>query len=107
MSESNSTYGHIEELIDLVKGYVKQETVDPLRTLAKRFGLGLAAAVMFGLSSVFLALAVLRGIERYAGFATRGILSALPYVVVAILLGLAIFMVWSRQTREKPGGQSG
>ncbi len=107
MSEPRSTYTQVEELIDLIKAYIKQETVDPLRTLGKRFGLGIAAALLFGISAVFFSLAVLRGIQRYMGFVNRGIVSVVPYVGVALLPGLTEFVVISKQSRGSGGGRGG
>lgn len=106
MSESNSTYGQVEELIDLVKSYVKQETVDPLRTLGKRFGLGVGAAVVFGMSAIFFSLGFLRIVERYLDFMSRGVLSAVPYVLAVALLGVMLYLVWSRQA-GRSGGEFG
>lgn len=107
LSESKSTYTQMEELVDLVKAYVKQETVDPLRTMGKRFGLGLAAAVLFGMSAIFFSLGLLRVIERYLDFLTRGILSSVPYVLGAILLALTLYLVWARQTANSDGEHGG
>lgn len=106
LSESKSTYGQIEELIDLVKSYIKQETVDPLRTLGKRFGLGVGAAVVFGMSAIFFSLGFLRIVDRYLGFMSRGVLSAVPYILAVAILGTTLYLIWTRQARSS-GGEIG
>lgn len=106
MSAEKATYGQVEELIDLIKSYVKQETVDPLRTLGARFGLGVGAAVAFGMSAIFLSLASLRFIDRYLNFMSRGVLSAVPYVLVVGLLAATLYLVWARQSRGSVGDSS-
>jgi hypothetical protein len=52
------------ELKDLVVGYAKQETVQPLRNLGRYFGYGLAGAASLGAGVIFLLLALLRGLQR-------------------------------------------
>lgn len=106
MSDPKSTYGQVEELIDLVKSYIKQETVDPLRTIGKRFGLGVGAAVVFGMSAIFFSLGFLRIVERYFDFMSRGVLSAVPYVLAVAMLGATLYLVWSRQAGAS-GGETG
>ena len=56
------------ELKDLVVGYAKQETVDPLRTLGRYMGFGVAGSVCIGGGVVLLLLALLRGLQEVTVF---------------------------------------
>lgn len=54
----------IAELKDLVVGYAKQETVDPLKTLGRYLGFGLAGSVLLATGLFLLLLALLRGLQQ-------------------------------------------
>lgn len=54
----------ITELKALVVGYAKQETVDPLKTLGRYIGFGLAGSLLIGGGLSFLLLALLRGLQQ-------------------------------------------
>ena len=45
------------ELYQLVVGYLKQETLDPMKSLGRFIGLGVAGAVVFGTGAIVLLLA--------------------------------------------------
>ena len=53
----------IAELKTLVIGYAKQETVDPLKTLGRYVGFGLAGSILIGAGLSMLLLALLRGLQ--------------------------------------------
>src|SRR5207237_176185 len=53
----------IRELKELVIAYAKQETIDPLKGLARFLGWGLAGALLWGTGFMFLAVGALRGLE--------------------------------------------
>ena len=80
------------ELIDLTVTYAKQETIDPLRTIGRRVGLGVLGSAIASVGLVFLVVGVLRLLQvelRYAGA-----MSWVPYlaalVVAAIVAALAL-----------------
>ncbi len=84
----------VTELKDLVISYAKQETVDPLRTLGKYLGLGVAGAIMIGTGIAFGLLALLRGLQQITFFndpaqSGGGNFTWLPYLIVAFV-GLVI-----------------
>ncbi len=54
----------IAELKDLIVGYAKQETVDPLKTLGRYLGFGFAGALTIGMGLSMLLLALLRGLQQ-------------------------------------------
>ncbi len=88
----------VKELASMAVGYAKQETVGPLKGLARYAGYGFAAAIFFSTGLFLVALGALRGIQAATGAADNkrggldGNLSWLPYLlavlVCLLLLGL-------------------
>lgn len=54
----------LTELKTLVLGYARQETVDPLKTLGRYLGFGLAGSLSIGIGLSLLLLALLRGLQQ-------------------------------------------
>jgi hypothetical protein len=77
------------EAISLVIAYVKQETLDPLKGLARFVLFGIAGSVAIALGTVMLLVAALRVLQTETG-AFHGNLSWLPYVIVIALAGVVI-----------------
>ncbi len=75
----------LADLVDLVKTYAKQETVDPLKPLGTYLKFGVPGGLLVGLGGCFLALGLLRGLQRIEWFG--GGPSFLPYVIVVVALG--------------------
>lgn len=79
--------------LTLLRRYVLQETVVPLRHLVKRAALGIAAAVLTGTAAVTLLLALLRVLQTETGGALTGFWSFAPYLLTCVaaigLVGLA------------------
>lgn len=84
---------HINELKDLVVGYAKQETVDPLRNLGRYLRNGVGGALAIGLGVVLLLLALLRGLQSIDTFeGDTGALSLVPYAAT-ITAGLVVIVL--------------
>ncbi len=100
----------VRELQELVVAYAKQETIDPLKGMARYVGFGLAGAVLMGCGVSFLALGALRAMQSNRGWAVNGNWSWVPYLVVVLALGLTASGVWltkARMTRQpRNTGQS-
>jgi hypothetical protein len=79
--------GEAQELFQLVIGYAKQETLDPVRNLGRFVGFGLGGALLGSLGAVLLLLGSLRLLQTETGDALDGNLSFVPYVVVLVLSG--------------------
>lgn len=92
--EDKGTGEVIADLWQLVRDYAKQETVDPLKSIGRFLGFGMAGALLLGLGVVFAALAILRGLQTETGNHLTGSLTWVPYlvafVVSAIIVGLAV-----------------
>lgn len=85
MANADSVPDEARELVDLVVGYAKQETLEPLKGLGKNVAFGVVGAVMVGTGALFLALSALRALQSETD-AFEDNLSWAPYLIVAVLL---------------------
>ena len=67
-SKTKKPADQVSELRDLVVGYAKQETVDPLTSLKRYLALGVSGALCVGIGSVFLLLGLLRALQEVDWF---------------------------------------
>lgn len=93
-AERRTPAQHVTELKELVIGYARQETVDPLKNLGRYLGFGVGGALLVGFGSVLLLLSLLRGLQAIDTFERdTGALSLVPYaatlVVALVIIGLA------------------
>ncbi len=82
------------DLPDLLKRYVRQETVEPLRTLGRFLGLGIAGSILMGVGAVLLSVGGLRLLQTWS--VLEGSWSCVPYLVVAIALTATAALAGSR-----------
>lgn len=106
----------IAELKTLVVGYAKQETVDPLKTLGRYLGFGLAGSIAIGTGLSLLLLALLRGLQQVSALQDPT-WNWVPYLAAgvagAILVGLFMWrlmkfvnsMSSGTTTTSMPGGR--
>jgi hypothetical protein len=84
----------VSELWELTKDYARQETVDPLKGVARYVGAGLAGVFIGGLGVIMLLLALLRVLQTETKPHFTGSLTWVPYLIVLIvgsaLVGLAL-----------------
>jgi Putative Actinobacterial Holin-X, holin superfamily III len=98
--ERKGPAAQVGELKDLVVAYAKQETVDPLRTLGRYLGFGVAGSVSIGLGLFLLLLALLRGLQEIdvfnePGEIDGGTFSWAPYWITgAVGTLLAVGFLW-------------
>lgn len=83
------------ELRDLVVTYTKQETLDPLRDLARWVAFGVAGSLLMGIGVVFLTLAGLRAIQESTGDTFDGNWTWVPYLIVTAALLAGAGVTWS------------
>lgn len=86
----------VTELVDLVKAYAAQETVEPLKRLGRYVGLGIAGSVVLAIGLVELAVALLRALQTQTGDAFDGGWSFVPYVAVILACVLVAGLAMSR-----------
>lgn len=84
---------HFNELLGLVVGYAKQETILPLKNLGRYVLWGIIGIVMFSTGAVFAALAAVRAVEAETGNHLHGDLTWVPYL--GGMLVAAIGAVWA------------
>jgi hypothetical protein len=91
-----SDAGEIGEAIDLVKAYVKQETIGPLAGLGRKIGIGLAGALALGIGVFFLSLGLLRLIQTHQPRIASGALSWISYLIVIAFAGVVSALALAR-----------
>jgi hypothetical protein len=93
----------VGDVVEYVKAYAKQETVDPLRRAGKYVGFGAAGGALVGLGVTFLLLGLLRMMQSEWSRSASGRLSWLAYVIALVGLGvLGGLSLWfaSRQIKK-------
>lgn len=82
----------VDELKELVTGYARQETVDPIKRLGSWVGFGLAGAMCMAVGSFLIGLGALRLLQAMSW--TDGHLSWAPYLIIfaalIALIGLCV-----------------
>jgi len=73
------------ELFGLLRRYVIQETVAPLKTVGRTLLFGSIAAVFLGIGTVLLLIGLLRVLQTESGSVFAGNWSWVPYPITAIL----------------------
>jgi H+/Cl- antiporter ClcA len=101
MAEKSASQ-QVQELKDLVVGYAKQETLDPLKGLARWVGFGLAGALAIGTGVVFCAIGLLRFLQTsgWEWVDGHGNSRWAPYAIVIVFLGLVAGLSWSARSRR-------
>lgn len=81
--------GEAQDLLQLVIGYAKQETIEPVRNLGRFVGYGLGGALLGSLGAVLLLLGSLRLLQTETGsaFEGDGWRSSVPYLLVLLVSG--------------------
>jgi hypothetical protein len=83
------------EVKDLLIAYAKQETIDPLKGLARYVGFGLLGSLLIGTGICFLAVGGLRALQTETGTTFRGHWSWAPYgITVFGLLMIAVAAIF-------------
>ena len=89
-AKDKSLPGEAQELWQLVIGYAKQETLDPVKNLGRFLGFGLGGALLGSLGAVLLLLGGLRLLQTETGEAFDGNLTFIPYLLVLVLSGAIV-----------------
>jgi len=92
----------VRELQELVVAYAKQETIDPLKGMARFAGFGIAGALLVGVGVAFMSIGMLRGLQSLSGWAVHGNWSWVPYIAVVIALVLLASGIWVVKAK-RPG----
>ena len=100
MARPNPVEG-AQEMQRLLVDYAKQETVEPLKTLGRYLGLGIAGAIVMFMGVFFIGLATLRLLQSLDTFEGGSWMSTLPYLVAIVVLGLAIVFIYLSLSRAR------
>jgi hypothetical protein len=92
------------ELYDLVRAYAKQETVEPMKGLARFAAYGVVGSLVIGLGVVLLALGVLRVLQTETGDTFDGGWSWAPYVLTLLLCAVVAAAATMAATRRRRAG---
>jgi hypothetical protein len=96
---------HLTDLVDSVKQYAKQETIDPIRGAARWVAVGTIASVSLGLALVFFALAILRLSQFLGGDTLSASWSFVHYfitfIVVSALVALSLSRIQQRSLNKE------
>ncbi len=88
-----------QEIQQLLVSYAKQETLEPLKSLGRYLGFGLAGAFMVFLGAFFWGLATLRLMQSFEVFAGNSWASSLPYVITIVTLLVIMGLIYAAMSR--------
>ena len=88
-----------KEIQAMLVDYAKQETIDPLKSLGRFIGLGMAGALMVFLGVFFLGMGVLRLMQTVMDGNQIG--STVAYLVSIVALAAAMGIIFSLYSRSK------
>lgn len=88
------------DVVESVKAYARQETIEPLKGAGRWLVAGTAAAVCLGLAMVFGSLAVLRLSQDLGGTTLDGSWSFLHYLITLVITGIFVGITFSRISRR-------
>lgn len=100
MATQNPVRG-LQDVQETLIAYAKQETVEPLKTLGRYLGFGIAGSVMVFLGSFFVMLATLRLLQSLDLFAGSSWASLGPYAIAIVVLVLAMLIIYSALGRAR------
>jgi len=106
--ESAASIGQIPETLQLLKDYVRQETLGPLKGAGRWIALGVVGALLIGVGTAFLALGSLRMIQtEWPGTFAGRWMSLVPYasaLVFCLFVAGMAFMRINKQPLNKEKG---
>ena len=96
---ADKTQDKVRELRELVVAYTKQETIDPLKGLARYAGLGIGGSILLGTGVLFLGIGLLRVLQDETGTALTGNWSWVPYAVTIVGMAIVIALAFAAVNR--------
>ena len=88
------------DLVDSVKQYARQETLEPIKGAIRWVAVGSVAALCLGLALVFAALGVLRLSQDLGGTVLDGSWSFLHYLITLCVVAVLVVVTFSRVSRR-------
>lgn len=102
---AGGTRAAVGETVALLRRYVVQETVGPLKGIARTLAYGFAGSLLLGVGAVVLLLALLRALQTETASAFAGSWSFAPFLisaVVALVAAAGAAVLGVRGTRRAP-----
>jgi uncharacterized membrane protein YidH (DUF202 family) len=97
LDERTRRTDEVSDLLDTVKAYAKQETVEPLKGGLKAVALGLAGVLCLGVGIVVILVGVLRLLQTETTAFRGDFMSVLPYLIVfaiaVVAIGIALALI--------------
>ena len=90
-----------QEIQEMLVSYAKQETVEPLKSLGRYVGLGVAGSLLVFLGTFFVGLGALRYTQTIEFFEGSSWASTLPYVITIVVLVLFLGLIFMAMSRAK------
>lgn len=105
INSKSKSKSQISEFIELLIGYLKQETLGPISRLGRYVLFGLSGSILIALGVVLIMVGFLRLLQSETGTTFTGDLSWLPYLISAFLgvvvVSLAVLgVIKKRDTRS-------
>lgn len=102
-----TTTDHVSDVVDSVKQYAKQETVEPLRGALRWLAFGIAGALAIGLGLTLVVVGVLRLSQDLLAEQLDGAWSFVHYVIAAVFSVILVVLALSRVQKKSlsRGGQ--
>lgn len=97
---STSTTDQVTDVVESVKAYARQETIEPLKGAGRWLAVGTIAAFSLGLAMVFGSLGVLRLSQDLGGETLDGSWSFLHYFITFAITGVLVGVTFSRISRR-------
>ena len=88
------------DLVDSVKQYARQETLEPIKGAIRWVAVGSVAALCLGLALVSAALGVLRLSQDLGGTVLDGSWSFLHYLITLCVVAVLVVVTFSRVSRR-------
>jgi hypothetical protein len=104
-SQEKSLATHVTELYELILGYAKQETLDPVKSLGRFVGFGVAGSFLFGIGVVIMLVGGLRALQTETGSRLQGSWSWAPYGITAF--GCAVIIAVAITIRARKPNRGG
>ncbi len=95
----------VRDIVETLKAYAQQETVDPLKRLGKYLGFGVGGSILIATGFVFLMLAGLRVLQVETGSTFTGSWSWAPYAIV-VVVSLAVAALFLSFIKPSKGGSA-
>ncbi len=95
-SSGSGDDGSIGDVVDYVKAYAQQQTVDPIKGAGRWLAYGAIAAFTLSIGLIILLLGVLRLVQTEWDRSSTGSLSWLAYVITLVLAVLLLVFTLSR-----------